>query len=145
MPPKKSNKKEKFPMPEIKGKTLSPTSVRIYQGRLTHLIDSGFKNIDDLLEYPDEIIEFIKTMSDNGAKSDKEKEAELLEQRVWMSAIDYVLFDTPADKKKKYTDYYATLWLKPGDKYGNGQIWLSKEEWAAKKAAKIAELNLNVV
>ena len=127
--------KPSFEMPVITGKTISPASILIYKKKLSLLHQTGIKDITDLLSNADEVIEFINTITDNSATTASEKDKEKTEKRHWMSAIDYALFDTPAEDKKAYTEYYSTLWHAEGktwkDKDGNIQKWMSRDEWFA--------------
>jgi hypothetical protein len=127
---------DKFTVPEIKGKTIAKKSIQIYTTKLNKLVPSGFSTVDDLITYPDEIIEFINTLADNGGTSPAEKEAEMTEKRMWMAAIDYALYDTPAADKKKYTAFYDTLWKKEGtyrDKDGVSKQWIPRSEYLASR------------
>ena len=64
---------DKFTVPEIKGKTIAKKSIQIYTTKLNKLVPSGFSTVDDLITYPDEIIEFINTLADNGGTSPAER------------------------------------------------------------------------
>ena len=124
-------------MPTITGKILSPSSISTYRKRLNQLSKLDVNNITDLINQQEEIIEFIEMICDEGATTDKEKEKEQTEKRMWLAAIDYALFDSPAADKQKYTQYYSTLWHKPGQEYkgknGKKMVWVSREEYLKNK------------
>jgi hypothetical protein len=113
----------KFEMPTITGKTLAPKSISIYRSKLNKLASADIKNIKELLENSTMVIEMIDSLPDS-----LDKTTANTEKRGWLSAIDYVLFDTPLKEKRAYMKYYSSLWPKNGSKIGTNpdgtpKIW----------------------
>ena len=130
MPPKTI--KPKFQMPQIEGKNISPASVKIYTNRLSHLADLDIVDVQGLLDNAEAVIELVEMICDTDATTAAGKEAEKLEKRQWLAAIDYALFDTPDKDKILYTQYYDTLWKKGGTyKAADGTMkpWVPHSEY----------------
>lgn len=130
MPPKTT--KPKFQMPQIEGKSISPASVKIYTNRLSHLADLDIVDVQGLLDNAEAVIELVEMICDTGATTTAGKEAEKLEKRQWLAAIDYALFDMPDKDKILYTQYYDTLWKKGGTyKAADGTMkpWVPHSEY----------------
>ena len=81
--------KKSFQIPEVQAKTISQASYNIYRGRLNKLASAGITNREELLNNQTLVCEIVKKHSDNNQAG-----------RIFLSAIFYVLADTPNDQKE---------------------------------------------
>ena len=134
MPPKSA--KFEVPLPtEIKGKTISEGTWKIYRGFLNRLAPDGILTQSDLLSRQDDVIEIVK-------KSESKKE----KQRLFMSAIVWVLTDHPESDKTKLRAFQQKTYdfPTPGT-IVNGKPWLSYEDYKKQQQAPLAGAGFSFV
>ena len=117
----------KFAVPakeDITTKTITDGTWKIYRGYLNRLAKDEILSIADVLQKQDEVVKIIKESDSTNVK-----------QRLFLSAILWALSDTPESQKKTLRQFQDTIndFPAPGTVLKNGQVWLSKEEFMAKK------------
>ena len=84
-----SRPKTRFQIPQISSKTISVASYNIYRSRLNKIASQGITNREEILNNQSRVCEIIKNfVADNKQQG-----------RVFLSAVFYVLADTPNSEK----------------------------------------------
>lgn len=117
----------KFAVPareDITTKQITEGTWKIYRGYLNRLAKEEILSIADVLQKQDEVVKIIKESDSTNVK-----------QRLFLSAVLWALSDTPESQKKTLRQFQDTIndFPAPGTVLKNGQVWLSKEEFMAKK------------
>lgn len=114
---------------EIKAKTISPNTYKIYKTHLNKLFKAGYTSPDALLANQKAITDLIEETLPGDDPINKTK------RRLWMSSIRWCLADTPSDKQKVFNKYYLTTYNDPapGTKLKNGTVWVAREDFKPSK------------
>jgi hypothetical protein len=108
-----------FLLPAEFQKKLSPTTQKIYKGKLNKIAKEGFETVDSLKTNAKAVVEVIKTLTGDGM-TDKDQYS----RRTYLSAIFWV------GKFPKKNPYY-TYWQKclPELDTTTGLKWLKKKDF----------------
>jgi len=114
---------------DIKSKTISLNTWKIYRTHLNKLFKAGYTSPDALLMNQQAIIDLIKETIPGNTPDEKTK------KRLWMSAILWCLADVPDAKKSIFVSYYPETFNfpEPGTVLKNGTVWLSRDEFFKNK------------
>ena len=120
-----------FQMPkidEIKSKTISPNTWKIYRTHLNKLFKAGYTNPEALLTNQEAITKLIEETIPGNTPDEKTK------KRLWMSSIRWVLADTPLIYQITFNQYYLTTFNDPlpGTILKNGTKWVARDEFQKK-------------
>jgi hypothetical protein len=121
-----------FQMPkidDIKSKTISPNTWKIYRTHLNKLFKAGYTNPDALLMNQKAIIDLIQEVIPGNTPDEKTK------KRLWMSSIRWVLADTPPSQQAIFNEYYPKTFNDPapGTVLKNGTKWVARDEFVKSK------------
>jgi len=117
-----------FQMPardEIKSRTISENTWKIYRTHLNKLFKAGYTNPEALLMNQKAITELIEEVIPGNTPDEKTK------KRLWMSSIRWVLADTPLTQQTIFNQYYLTTFNDPapGTILKNGTKWVARDEF----------------
>ena len=121
----------KFAVPardEINSKTITDGTWKIYRGLLNRLAKKEILTASDILQNQEDVVKFIKASEDTNVK-----------RRLFLSAVLWCLADVAEPQKVILRKFQDTVndFPAPGTVLKNGQVWLSKEEFAAKQKAPL--------
>jgi len=108
-----------FLLPLTFQKELSPTTQKIYKGKLNNLAKEGFETVDSLKTNASAVIEAIKKLTGDG-KTDKDQYS----RRLYLSAIFWVV---KMPKKNRYYTYYQRCG--PSVNSVTGLPWVKKKDF----------------
>jgi len=106
---------------------LAITSIRNYRTILNKLATHGFDTIEKLKENPKPVIKWI---DDTYGITEASKQ----KRRFAASAVFLALAATPESQKKRYYNYFQTLY--PSTRT-DGSAWTSKAQWENEKNARV--------
>ena len=117
----------KFAVPareDITTKQITEGTWKIYRGFLNRLAKDAILSTADILQKQDEVVKIIKASDPTNTK-----------QRLFLSAVLWATADIPETQKATLRKFQDTIndFPAPGTVLKNGQVWLSKEEFMAKK------------
>jgi len=129
----------KFAVPardEINSKQITDGTWKIYRGLLNRLAKKEILTASDILQNQEEVVKFIKASEDTNVK-----------RRLFLSAVLWCLADVAEAQKVTLRKFQDTVndFPAPGTVLKNGQVWLSKEEFAAKQKAPLAGAGFSFV
>jgi hypothetical protein len=129
----------KFSVPardEINSKQITDGTWKIYRGLLNRLAKKEILTPSDLIQNQEEVVKFIKASEDTNVK-----------RRLFLSAVLWCLADVAENQKVILRKFQDTVndFPAPGTVLKNGQVWLSKEEFAAKQKAPLAGAGFSFV
>ena len=129
----------KFAVPardEIGSKTITDGTWKIYRGLLNRLAKKEILTASDILQNQEDVVKFIKASEDTNVK-----------RRLFLSAVLWCLADVAEPQKVILRKFQDTVndFPAPGTVLKNGQVWLSKEEFAAKQKAPLAGAGFSFV
>jgi hypothetical protein len=122
----------KFAVPardEINSKQITEGTWKIYRGLLNRLARDEILTPADILSNQDQVVKIIKASDSTNVK-----------RRLFLSAVLWCLSDIAEAQKTTLRKFQDTVndFPAPGTVLKNGQVWLSKEEFAAKQKAPLA-------
>jgi len=129
MPPKSAKFELAAPAKDEKSitignKTITAGSYKIYKSLLNRLAKEEILTPSDILNHQDVVIKVIKAYDPSKMK-----------QRQFLSAVLFATADQPEEQRVELRKFQETIneFPEPGTVMPNGSVWLSKEEFIAKK------------
>lgn len=107
-----------FTVPEIKSKTISKNTLNLYKSKLNKLSKENINTVSDIIYNQDKVISIAKAATGE----DKNK------MRFFLSAVFYVLADTPLETKLKLYNEFQNYKDEPYRKFLAGVPLIDDEE-----------------
>lgn len=92
-----------FELPDDMTKELAPSTKATYASKLNHLAKAGFKNRDDLMKHPNEVVKEIYRLAD---PKDKDGDIQRQIRRQYLCAVFWVINPLNPPESNPYRDAF---------------------------------------